>query len=74
LIPIEADWASDHYAERERMRPGITGPWQVHGRSDIGFDDMVRLDYTYAMHWSLAEDVRILIRTASAVGAGRGAY
>ena len=74
LIPAEARAVSDHYSERERLRPGITGPWQVHGRSDIGFDDMVRLDYSYAMNWSLAEDARILIRTVGAVAAGRGAY
>ena len=74
LIPAEAGAVSDHYSERQRLRPGITGPWQVHGRSDIGFDDMVRLDYSYAMNWSLAEDARILIRTVGAVAGGRGAY
>ena len=74
LIFEEAGFVADHYAARERMRPGITGPWQVYGRSAIGFDDMVRLDYSYAMHWTVAEDLRILIRTLSAVFGGRGAY
>ncbi len=56
------------------MRPGITGPWQVHGRSDIPFDDMVKLDYMYVASWTMREDLRLLVRTVGAVFHGRGAY
>jgi lipopolysaccharide/colanic/teichoic acid biosynthesis glycosyltransferase len=56
------------------MRPGITGPWQTLGRSDIGFEDMVRLDYSYVMNWTMTEDFKLLMRTVSAVARARGAY
>ena len=74
LIPEEAERVSDDYAARLKMRPGITGPWQALGRSEIGFGDMVKLDYTYVTHWSFAQDVRLLLRTIAAVAEGRGAY
>jgi lipopolysaccharide/colanic/teichoic acid biosynthesis glycosyltransferase len=74
LIPEEAERVSDDYAARLQMRPGITGPWQALGRSEIGFGDMVKLDYTYVTHWSFAQDVRLLLRTIVAVAQGRGAY
>jgi lipopolysaccharide/colanic/teichoic acid biosynthesis glycosyltransferase len=74
LIPEEAERVSADYAVRLQMRPGITGPWQALGRSEIGFGDMVKLDYTYVTHWSFAQDVRLLLRTIGAVAKGRGAY
>jgi lipopolysaccharide/colanic/teichoic acid biosynthesis glycosyltransferase len=74
LIPAEASMIDGDYGERTRMRPGITGPWQTLGRSDIGFADMVKLDYTYVANWSFAEDCRLLLRTIGAVFHGRGAY
>jgi len=54
--------------------PGITGLWQVSGRADIGFDDMIDLDLAYVRDASLATDLNILARTAGAVVSGRGAY
>jgi len=66
--------ASSHFSRRQKVRPGITGPWQIHGRSDIPFEDMVKLDYTYVSTWSLQEDLRLLIRTVGVVVGGRGAY
>jgi lipopolysaccharide/colanic/teichoic acid biosynthesis glycosyltransferase len=54
--------------------PGITGLWQVSGRADIGFDDMVELDLAYVRDASLATDLAILRRTVGAVVSGRGAY
>jgi lipopolysaccharide/colanic/teichoic acid biosynthesis glycosyltransferase len=48
----------------------VAGP----GRSEIGFADMVKLDYTYVTHWSVAQDLRLLLRTIVAVAEGRGAY
>jgi len=74
-LPLdEAPLASNHFARRQSVRPGITGPWQIHGRSDIPFEDMVKLDYTYVSTWSLQEDLRLLIRTVGVVLGGRGAY
>ena len=74
LIPEEAELVDGYYAERMRMRPGITGPWQILGRSDIPFEDMVRLDYMYVTTWTLREDLRLLLRTLGAVTRARGAY
>jgi lipopolysaccharide/colanic/teichoic acid biosynthesis glycosyltransferase len=56
------------------IKPGITGLWQVEGRSRTRFDDMVRLDLKYARGWSLWLDVKILIQTPSAVFSGDGAH
>ena len=55
-------------------KPGITGLWQVNGRSRVNFDDMVRLDLNYARTWSPWLDLKILIRTPRAVVLGEGAY
>lgn len=55
-------------------RPGITGLWQVNGRSRVKFDDMVRLDLQYAREWSPWLDVKILLRTPGAVVLGEGAH
>ena len=55
-------------------KPGITGLWQVNGRSRVKFDDMVRLDLRYAKTWSPWMDLKILLRTPVAVVFGDGAY
>ena len=55
-------------------RPGITGLWQVHGRSKTTFDEMVRLDLQYSRMWSPMLDVKILLQTPRAVFSGDGAY
>jgi exopolysaccharide biosynthesis polyprenyl glycosylphosphotransferase len=60
--------------ERLRVKPGITGLWQVSGRSDLSWDDAVRLDLYYVENWSHSLDWHILARTVSAVVAGKGAY
>lgn len=62
------------HRRRHVMLPGITGLWQVSGRSDLGFDDMVRLDLQYMETWSLKSDLYIVWRTAGAVARSRGAY
>jgi exopolysaccharide biosynthesis polyprenyl glycosylphosphotransferase len=62
-----------HAHRRLLVRPGITGLWQVSGRSDLSWEDILRLDLQYIENWSLGLDVSIL-RTAGAVLAGRGAY
>jgi lipopolysaccharide/colanic/teichoic acid biosynthesis glycosyltransferase len=56
------------------VKPGITGLWQVSGRSRLRFDDMVRLDLRYAQAWSLWLDLKILVQTPRAVLSGEGAY
>jgi lipopolysaccharide/colanic/teichoic acid biosynthesis glycosyltransferase len=56
------------------VKPGITGLWQVNGRSRLRFDDMVRLDLAYARTWSTWLDIRILLRTPGAVLSGKGAH
>jgi len=56
------------------VKPGLTGLWQVSGRSRVRFDDMVRLDLQYARDWSFWMDVRILLQTPRAVVLGDGAY
>jgi lipopolysaccharide/colanic/teichoic acid biosynthesis glycosyltransferase len=56
------------------LKPGITGLWQVLGRSDIAFDEMVRLDYVYVTSWSLGRDLRLVLRTLPALfGRSKGA-
>ena len=54
--------------------PGITGLWQVSGRSNLTFDDMVRLDFLYIERWSVLLDLTILLKTVPAVFRRRGAY
>lgn len=56
------------------VRPGITGLWQVNGRSKTNFDDMVRLDLQYARTWTIWMDLKILAKTPKAVMGGEGAY
>lgn len=74
-LPLdEAPLVNGHFALRMEVRPGITGTWQTSGRSDIPFEDMVKLDYTYVACWSLREDLRLLARTASVIAHGRGTY
>ena len=60
--------------ERLRVLPGITGAWQVAGRADLGFDEMVALDVSYVRNASFSMDLRILAQTFGAVASGRGAY
>jgi exopolysaccharide biosynthesis polyprenyl glycosylphosphotransferase len=58
---------------RLELTPGVTGLWQVLGRTAIPFEEMIKLDYVYVTNWSLWEDVRLLLRTAFAVLSRRGA-
>ena len=56
------------------VKPGITGLWQVLGRNDIPFEEMVKLDYVYVTNWSLWWDIKILFQTIPVVLGRRGAY
>jgi exopolysaccharide biosynthesis polyprenyl glycosylphosphotransferase len=62
------------HRRRSNVLPGMTGLWQIAGRSDLSFDDLVRLDFYYLENWSLWLDITILVRTLPAVLARRGAY
>jgi exopolysaccharide biosynthesis polyprenyl glycosylphosphotransferase len=62
------------HRKRYLVLPGMTGLWQISGRSNLGFDDLVRLDFYYLENWSIWLDVTILLKTIPAVIAGRGAY
>ena len=56
------------------MKPGLTGLWQVSGRSSVGFDEMVMLDLYYIAHWNLKLDLKIMARTVPVMVKGEGAY
>jgi len=73
-VPIEVEKYSAWHKKRLRVRPGITGLWQVSGRSELPFEDMVRLDIYYIENWSLWMDFRIILRTFPTVLLGSGAY
>jgi exopolysaccharide biosynthesis polyprenyl glycosylphosphotransferase len=73
LIESEDERVTGWGRGRLDLTPGITGYWQVLGRTRIPFEEMIKLDYLYVMNWSLWEDVRLLLRTLPAVVAGRGA-
>jgi lipopolysaccharide/colanic/teichoic acid biosynthesis glycosyltransferase len=74
-IPYElAAYETWHRRRVLEVKPGITGSWQVNGRSRVKFDEMVRLDLQYAKRWSPWTDINILFRTPRAVFKGDGAY
>ena len=64
----------DWHRKRYLVLPGMTGLWQVAGRSDLTFDDLVRLDFYYLENWSVWLDITILFKTPFVVLAQRGAY
>lgn len=66
--------SSPRFILRQTVRPGLTGPWQVLGRSNIPMDEMLKLDGSYAVGWSFAGDWKIIVRTISAVFGRRGVY
>ena len=73
-LPDETDTYGHHVRRRLAVKPGITGLWQVNGRSELPWDEAVRLDVRYVENWSLALDLQILWKTWSAVVHGDGAY
>jgi exopolysaccharide biosynthesis polyprenyl glycosylphosphotransferase len=74
LIENEDRQVEGRFRRRLGLTPGLTGLWQVNGRSEIPFDEMVSLDYLYVTNWTLWGDVKLLMRTFSAVFRGGGAY
>ncbi|MDR7252122.1 exopolysaccharide biosynthesis polyprenyl glycosylphosphotransferase [Nocardioides sp. BE266] len=73
-LPSEVEQYEDDMLRRLNVLPGMTGLWQVSGRSDLSWEDTVRLDLYYVDNWSMVQDLLILARTVSAVLASRGAY
>ncbi len=74
IFPETAALDENWHLRRLELRPGLTGPWQIYGRSQSPFQEMVRFDYQYVAGWSLARDIEILLATLPAVVSGRGAY
>jgi exopolysaccharide biosynthesis polyprenyl glycosylphosphotransferase len=74
ILPETDALSEDWHLRRLELRPGLTGPWQINGRSETPFQEMVRFDYQYVAGWTLARDVEILLATVPAVLSGRGAY
>ena len=64
----------DWHKDRLKVKPGLTGLWQVSGRSTVGFDEMVKLDLYYIGHWNLKLDLKIMARTVPVMVKGEGAY
>ncbi|MGB2570182.1 sugar transferase [Micromonospora citrea] len=73
-LPSEVARYDGDVARRLLVKPGMTGLWQVSGRSDLSWEDGIRLDLYYVENWSLAADLTILWKTFGAVVRGRGAY
>lgn len=73
-LPQEAAEYAEHVRRRLVVKPGITGLWQVNGRSDLSWEESVRLDLRYVENWSFALDLQILWKTVSVLLRGSGAY
>ncbi|GAA2064609.1 sugar transferase [Williamsia deligens] len=73
-LPSEVLQYTGPVTRRMLVRPGITGLWQVSGRSDLNWEESVRLDLSYVENWSIAQDIAILWRTVRTVVSSRGAY
>ncbi len=73
LIAVEDERVQPWARGRLDLTPGITGYWQVLGRTRIPFEEMVKLDYLYVMNWSLWTDLKLIIRTLPVMVSGRGA-
>jgi lipopolysaccharide/colanic/teichoic acid biosynthesis glycosyltransferase len=73
-LPTEVEHYEEWHKKRLEISPGMTGLWQVSGRSELSFDEMVLLDIYYIENWSAALDTEIFLRTIPKVIFGNGAY
>jgi lipopolysaccharide/colanic/teichoic acid biosynthesis glycosyltransferase len=73
-LPQEVEQYDETARRRLAVKPGMTGLWQVSGRSDLDWDTTVDLDVTYTDNVTIAKDLQICLRTVKAVTSGRGAY
>jgi exopolysaccharide biosynthesis polyprenyl glycosylphosphotransferase len=74
LILAEDRYVDAWKRQRLDLKPGLTGPWQVMGRSEIPFEEMVRLDYLYVTGWSVVDDFKLLLRTLPAISRDQSSY
>jgi exopolysaccharide biosynthesis polyprenyl glycosylphosphotransferase len=74
LVLDEDQYVREWARERLSLRPGVTGPWQVLGASEIPFEEMVKIDYLYVTGWSLVNDLKLIFRTLPAILRTRSAY
>jgi lipopolysaccharide/colanic/teichoic acid biosynthesis glycosyltransferase len=73
-LPSEVSIYNSIYERRLIAKPGITGPWQISGRSDLDLRTSVSLDLNYLVNWSFTRDLWIIVSTVGAVFKGKGAY
>jgi lipopolysaccharide/colanic/teichoic acid biosynthesis glycosyltransferase len=73
-VPSEVELYLEWHRDRLDVLPGITGVWQVSGRSELGFDEMALLDIWYVENWTPWLDIKILIKSIGVVLTRRGAY
>ncbi|WP_332328121.1 sugar transferase [Streptomyces sp. WMMC940] len=73
-LPVRDSAFTEEARRRLLVRPGLTGLWQIGGRSDLGWEEALRLDLEYVRAWSIRMDLKILVRTLPAVARGDGAY
>jgi lipopolysaccharide/colanic/teichoic acid biosynthesis glycosyltransferase len=73
-LPHEVEKYTDYHWRRLDVKPGISGLWQVSGRSDLSFEEWVNLDIYYIENWSIVLDIKILLRTIPTVLFSKGAY
>jgi exopolysaccharide production protein ExoY len=74
IVPSEMSHYGDRLASYVSARPGLTGAWQISGRSDCGYDKRVELDANYVSDWRFSTDLAILVRTVGAVIKRKGSY
>ncbi|MCL4416160.1 MAG: sugar transferase, partial [Actinobacteria bacterium] len=74
LPTYEINKSNEWEMKRLNVKQGITGLWQISGRSDLSFEEMARLDLYYIQNWSIEMDIKIMLRTIPAVLFGKGAY
>ena len=74
IVMEEIDRYEDSFREYSMVLPGITGMWQVSGRSDTTYEERVEMDTWYVRNWSIWIDLMYLVKTFKAVIAGKGAY
>ncbi|MGZ8887806.1 MAG: sugar transferase [Nitrososphaeraceae archaeon] len=73
-LPVEVEKYDEWEIKRMNVKQGITGLWQVSGRSDLSFEEMARLDLYYIQNWSIEMDIKIILKTIPTVLFGKGAY
>jgi exopolysaccharide biosynthesis polyprenyl glycosylphosphotransferase len=73
-IPEETKQYDEWHKKRLNIKQGMTGLWQVSGRSDLSFEEMVKLDLYYIQNWSVALDIKILLKTIPTILLGKGSY